>query len=159
MDSKVRVTADATGNVVVQSQNNPEYGYIRVEQDRVIFDDNGFMSRRPVSAIINGLVSDLQSLNWAKDKTLPGNIVVKESLTPFSKKRPEADHKIAGKTGIICSVNGQPVYRKTIYTTVSNAEDVIVKHDNTEAIRNKFAEIQASESKSSALTPSVDFNL
>lgn len=159
MDSKVRVAADATGNVVVQSQNNPEYGYIRVEQDRVIFDDNGFMSRRPVSAIINGLVSDLQSLNWKKDMTLPGNIVVKESLTPFSKKRPEADYKIAGKTGIICTVSDQPIYRKTIYTTVGNSTDVVIKHDNTEAIRNKFAEIQASESKSTAMQPSVDFNL
>ena len=148
MDSKVKVAADETGSVVVPSQNNPEYGYIRVQQDRVVFDDNGFMSRRPINAIINGLLSDLKSLNWTKDMTLPGNILIKESLTPLNKKRPELDYKVAGTTGIVCSVNGQPIYRKTIYTTASNVQDVIVKHDNTEAIRNKFAEMQTTETQS-----------
>jgi hypothetical protein len=158
MKSKVVVTADAAGNVVVPSQNNPEYGYIRVEQTKVIFDDKGFMSKKPISAIINGLVTDLQSLNWKKDQELEGNIVIKEQTTAFSKKQPEADYKVAGKTGIICTIGGLPIYRKTIFTTNSSIEDVTVAHDNVEAIKEKYAQITAAE-KGSALKPNTDFAL
>ena len=34
MNSKVKVTADELGNVVVISKNNPEWGHIRLEQVR-----------------------------------------------------------------------------------------------------------------------------
>lgn len=158
MKSKVVVTADAAGNVVVPSKNNPEYGYIRVEQTKVIFDDKGFMSKKPTSAIINGIVADLQSLNWKKDQELDGNVVIKEQTTAFSKKQPEADYKVAGKTGIICTSEGMPIYRKTIYTTNTSVQDATIAHDNIEAIKEKYAEIIASE-KNSALTPSSDFTL
>jgi hypothetical protein len=88
MNSKVTVTADAAGNVVVPSMNNPEYGYVRVEQVKTIFDDKGFVARKPISAIINGTVSDLKSLGWTKNQVLDGKIIIKESTTPFSTKNP-----------------------------------------------------------------------
>lgn len=158
MNSKVRVTADAAGNVVVPSQNNPEYGYVRVEQDRIIFDDKGFMARKPISAIINGLVADLQSLNWKKGQELDGKIAIKEQLTAFSTKKPEADYKVAGKTEIVCTVAGAPIFRKTIYSANASMEDVTIAHDNIEAIKAKYAEIVAAE-KGSALQPNKDFSL
>jgi len=158
MNSKVTVTADAAGNVVVPSINNPEYGYVRVEQVKTIFDDKGFVARKPISAIINGTVSDLKSLGWTKNQVLDGKIIIKESTTPFSTKNPEADLKIAGKTGIICKIEGSSIYRKTLYTTNTNVVDVVISHDNIEEIKSKYAE-SMSATKASALEPSADFKL
>ena len=38
--SKVRVSPDDQGNVIRVSKNNPEYGCIRLEQQRVSFNNN-----------------------------------------------------------------------------------------------------------------------
>jgi len=54
MNSKVIVTADATTNSVVNVSDNPEWGYLRVEQIRTMIDDNGFLKRKSVSAIVPG---------------------------------------------------------------------------------------------------------
>ena len=51
MLSKVIVTADQAGNVIVRSPRNPQYGHIRVEQIRMIIDDTGFARKRKLSAV------------------------------------------------------------------------------------------------------------
>ena len=43
MQGNVKVCADDMGNVIVQSKNNPEYGYIRLSQERVTFSQSGFV--------------------------------------------------------------------------------------------------------------------
>lgn len=159
MESKVRVVADAAGNVIVKSLNSPEFGYIRVVQDRVIFDESGFMSKKPTGAIINGLITDLQSMNWVKDQELTGRVVIKHSLEPFNKKSPERDYKVAGDTGITCCVDGKPIYRKTFYSADPNTLDSpVILHDNKEDIVAKQTEMKAA-AKGSALKPNTEFSL
>lgn len=153
MNSKVKVVADATTNsVIVVSPNNPEYGYVRLEQTRTVIDDNGFLRMKPVSTLIHGTMTELKAAGFYAGQELPGNLLIKESLEPFNAKNPERDLKIAGDTGIICSVEGQPIYRKTIYSAASNAEDTLIKHDNVEQLRNAYA-----AKTESAITPNTDF--
>lgn len=142
--SKVKIMADATGNVVIQSLNNEDYGYVKVIQEKVIFDDNGFMIKKPISALIRATMEDLLSMNWVKDQEIEGKVVIREQLTPFNKKKPELDLKIAGKTGIVCTIKGEPIYRKTLYSTISTNEDTICLHDNKDKIVAKQAELIAS---------------
>jgi len=85
--SKVKIMADATGNVVIQSLNNEDYGYVKVIQEKVIFDDNGFMIKKPISALIRATMEDLLSMNWVKDQEIEGKVVIREQLTPFNKKK------------------------------------------------------------------------
>lgn len=139
MNSKVKVTADEAGNVVIVSKNNPEWAHIRVEQSRIVIDDNGFARKRVISALVHGTVEDLKSFGWAKGVDLPGRIVFKESLEPFNTAQPERDYKIAGKTGIVCCQDAQPIYRKTFYTLNTSAEDISVAHNNIEDIRAAYA--------------------
>lgn len=139
MDSKVKVTADELGNVVVVSKNNPEWAHIRVEQSRIVIDDAGFARKKNISALIHGTTDDLKSFGWTKGQELTGKIVFKESLEPFNLSQPERDYKIAGKTGIVCCLDGQPIYRKTFYTLNSKAEDISVAHNNTEDIRAAYS--------------------
>jgi len=143
--SNVKVTANEAGTVIVISENNPEYGHIRVEQNRVTIGDDGWVRNGLISALVPGEVKDLQALGWEADQELPGGIHVKESLEPFNKKDPERDYKVAGKTGVICSIEDQPIYRKTFYTAAGTIGDETLEHDNGEAIKAKHAELEAAK--------------
>jgi hypothetical protein len=79
---------------------------------------------------------------------LPGKILIKESLEPFSSKNPERDLKVAGDTGIVCRLEGNPIYRRTYYSVSSNAEDTFIQHDNVEELRAAY---DASKTNSNAL--------
>ena len=58
MDGKTIVLGNSTGGVIHTSKNT-EYGYIRVEQERSLFDNKGFLRRKPISALIPGTITDL----------------------------------------------------------------------------------------------------
>ena len=159
MNSKVRVLADATTNAVVNMSENPKYGYIRVEQVRNVVDDKGFWRRKPISAIVPGMLDELQAEKFYAGQELPGKIVIKESLTPFNDKTPERDLKIAGDTGIVCKFEGNPIYRKTVYTLASNAEDVLIKHDNVDELRAAYSASQTANSSGIKNAAGQEFNI
>lgn len=158
MNSKVVVLADeTTGAVVNVSTNNPEYGYIRVQQVRTMIDDNGFLRRKPVSALIPGTIAELKESGFFAGQQLDGKIVVEESLEPFNEKTPERDLKVAGETGIVCTLGGLPIYRRTKFSFDASGADTLIKHDNVEELRNAYA-----KGKSSAIQnarPSDDFSI
>ena len=156
MNAKVKVVADATGAIVNVSANNPEYGFVRFEQVRSVIDDNGFLRRKSVSTLVHGTVEELGGMQFYNGQELPGNIIIQESLAPFNAQTPQRDLKVAGTTGIVCTIEGQPIYRRTIYSAASNAQDTLVKHDNIEQLRNAYAD---QSEKTSAIKPSVDFNI
>jgi len=157
MDSKVIVLADeATGAVINVSENNPEYGYVKLQQVRNVIDDNGFLRRKPVNALLPGTVEDLKMLNLFAGQALTGKIVIEESLEPFNAKTPERDLKIAGSTGIVCTWQGLPIYRRTKFTFDGTVEDTYQKHDNVEELRAAYT-IQAG--KSQAIKPNQDFSI
>lgn len=136
---RVTVTADPSGQAVVASQNNPEFGYVRVAQTRNIVDERGWLKNKPVAALILGKTADLRE-TYQANQELEGKIVIKESLTPFNKKSPEKDLKVAGETGITCMVGDKPIYRKAFYSQDADAKDVLVQHTNVAAIKAKYAE-------------------
>lgn len=157
MDNTVQIIPDEMGNVIRVSKNNPAYGHVRLQQERVTFTNTGWVSRKTISALLHGLVEDLHDTGISQMTSLSGKIVVHESLDPFNANNPDRDLKIAGETGIICCQDGQPIYRKTSYTPDVNAEDILVAHNNGDAIReaNASAEVivetpmQSKKSKSS----------
>jgi hypothetical protein len=150
MNSKVRVMADAAGNVVVPSKNNSEWGHIRVTQDRMVIDDRGFARKRTLSALIPGTVNDLKGFGWKKDQEVEGTVFFKEQLEPFNKKDPDRDFKKAGKTDVVCCIDGQPIYRKTFYSQLPQVTDEHIlddegyplSHDNVDDIRAAYIELE-----------------
>jgi hypothetical protein len=159
MNSKVIVTADATTNSVVNVSDNPEWGYLRVEQIRTMIDDNGFLKRKSVSAIVPGLLSDLQASGFFAGQQLDGKIVVEESLEPFNKKNPERDLKVAGETGIVCTYGGLPIYRRTKFSLDGTMQDTLIKHDNVEELRAAYANSQRANTDALKNAAGQDFNL
>jgi len=153
MGTKVTVIGNEQGQVINVSANNPEYGYIRVVQTRTMFDESGFLRARKVYALIPGRVEELEMAGFRANQELNGQIIVKESLTPFNENDPERDLKMAGDTGIVCSVEGQPIYRRTQYTASSNAEDTLIQHDNVEELRAAY------EASGSAIKANKGFDL
>lgn len=154
MDSKVRVMPDASGAVIVQSKNNPDYGYVRLEQIRTLIDDeSGFLRRKTVSTLLHGTVEDLQLSGFTANQELPGKVIVQEALEPFNKRDPEREIKKAGETGIVLKLEGNPIYRRTIYTTTPSMEDVIVKHDNKVELQKAYADKNVESEIKSAVNP------
>ncbi|MFN9954195.1 MAG: hypothetical protein ACK55I_13935, partial [bacterium] len=107
-----------------------------------MIDDNGFLKRKSVSAIVPGLLSDLQASGFFAGQQLDGKIVVEESLEPFNKKNPERDLKVAGETGIVCTYGGLPIYRRTKFSLDGTMQDTLIKHDNVEELRAAYANSQ-----------------
>jgi hypothetical protein len=155
MNSKVIVLADDATNSVINVSENPEWGYLRVQQMKFVTDEKtGFLRAKNVTALVPGLVEELQAANFYAGQQLDGKIVIEESLTPFNKKNPERDVKVAGKTGIVCRVEGAPIYRRTRFSFNASAQDVFVQHDNVNELRSAF-EVE----QSSAIKANEDFNI
>ena len=133
--SKVCIAADKQGNIIGVSSNNPEYGYIRIEQTVRVISATGWLNNVKRSALIKGKVEDLVGCNYKVGEELPGKIVVKESLSPFNPSNPDRDLKIAGASGVICRIDDQPIYRQSFYTPDESAQDELIQHDNTQEIR------------------------
>jgi hypothetical protein len=146
MDNSVKVAADKNGNVIGVSENNPEYGYIRIEQVATQINNEGWLRNVKRSALIKGKVEDLVDCAYQEGEVLPGKIIVVESFKPFNSLNPDRDLKIAGSTGIICRVDDQPIYRQTFYTTNVNAVDELITHDNTEEIKEVLSAQRAMSS-------------
>ena len=132
--NKVKVVADEFGNVIRVSQNNPEYGFVRVEQDAVEVS-NGWVRRKVRSSIVPGLVSDLKAIGWEANQELSGKITVKESLEPIMESNRDFGVKRAGQDGPICVFEDQPIYRRTYYTLDTEDQDVFIQHTNVDEIR------------------------
>lgn len=131
MQTKVYVVSDpTTGSVINISKNNSEYGYVKLQQTRTLINESGFLQITKLNAIIQAKVTLLQEMKYYGGQLLDGKIIIKESLTPFNQKSPEKDLKIAGKTGIICKIDDEPIYRKTYYSSNLNAADITLKHTN-----------------------------
>lgn len=153
--SKVKVVADElTGKVIVESQNNSEWGYVRLEQQRTEINKKGFVENKVVSILMKGKIEDLKKSNFTAGQELPGTIYIVESLEPFDDFNPERDLKIAGETGIVCKKDGKPIYRKNFYTPADNAPDgERIQHTNVDELQAAFA-----AQKSKALSANTDFD-
>ena len=100
--SKVQIVPDELGNVVRQSKNNSEYGYVRLQQDRVTYSNGGWLKRSNVSTLLHGKIEDFDAIGIKDQTELTGKIIIKEQTTPFSNNDPDRDLKYAGDTGVIC---------------------------------------------------------
>ena len=160
MNSKVTVLADETTKTVVNvSQNNSDYGYVRVQQIRTMIDENGFLRRKPVSALIPGTLIELTEAGFYAGQQLDGKIVIEESLEPFNEKNPERDLKIAGETGVVCTFGGLPIYRRTKFTFDGVAADTLVKHDNVDQLRAAYAKTSKNNSDAIQNNAGQGFNI
>lgn len=135
MQNKVTIEPDELGNVIRQSKNNPEFGHVRITQERVAFSATGWVKSSKLSTLIHGTIEDLTSIGIAEQKSLPGQIIVREGTEPFSTNDPDRDLKIAGETGVICCSHGEPIYRKTFYDASGLQEDCLIPHTNGDAIK------------------------
>jgi len=130
----VRITKNAEG-LEITSTSNPKYGFIRVEESRMVFKGR-FATQKKRSALIIAEIEALQqTLANTPSRILPGHIVIREQLTPVNPEDTEYGLKIAGQTGVICRVEDQPIYIDTFYSEDPNETDVFIQHTNKEEIK------------------------
>lgn len=140
MNPFVIVSSDEDENVIVPTKN--DNGYIRLTQERMIINKKGWINVKPVSTLVQGEITMLEKLDWKANQQLRGQIVIKESLEPFNSANPERDYKIAGETGVVCCIDGQPIYRKTFYDLSGQDNDILLEHTNQEEIKRAADKLQ-----------------
>lgn len=133
MTTKVKVTSDELGNIITPT-SNPEIGFIKLEQKSNIINGNWIKNQRK-TCLIFGKFEELQDFGFKKDDELDGNIIIEESFIPFNENNAEKEMKMAGSSGIPCLLDGQPIYRRTRYTTNPNETDILIQHNNVTEIK------------------------
>jgi len=100
---------------------------------------------------LNGELDSLREMvaDWAKDG-MPGRIMVTEMLESelsqgFVENTKDLDKqvKIAGETKIPCTLDGERIFRFSMYTEDENDVDTLIAHDNGEYIRAEQARIKS----------------
>lgn len=123
---------------------------IRLNQSVATVDDRGFVKVSNRVFYIKGDKESLQALGWTKDTKVPGNLIVQESLEPFNPSNADFDLKVVPGTGVVCSVDGEPIYRRTIWDKSGNMMDTFIQHDNKAEIIAALAERDSNKSLMSA---------
>ena len=129
--SKVTVIETANGSAINVNPNNPEFGYIRVGQTLSKFNQDGWLQSENRYFLLKGKIEELQNSGIQSGHTLPGKLVRQESLEPFDAY---SSPKVAGDSGVICTVNGQPIYSRVVYDATGTMQDALIAHDNKEEI-------------------------
>ena len=130
----VKITANKERFVVIPSENNPEFGYIRVEQ-RIMEFTNNWLTPKTRSAIISGKVTDLQSMGYKAGDVLPGRIQIIETLDAPDVPNPERFIKRSGTNGIPCTLNGDTIFRISQYDPKGESVDTFIQHNNVDEIK------------------------
>jgi len=119
----VLVIAHPVSNLVITpSTKNAEYGTFRVDSEKTSFE-NGYMNKQKRSAFIRGKISDLETLGLRAGQTLPGQIVKKESFSPFyDGQKP----KINPTTGEVVLKEGKETFLEFTFTNDMLAHDTWV---------------------------------
>lgn len=153
MTNLVYVSADENGSVINISKNNSDFGWITLRQDKLVIT-NGWAQNKSLSTIIMGKIESLEAFNFVEGQVLDGKIIVREQLTPFIDET--RDVKVAGSTGVMCKVNGQPIYRKTFYTMNTDEKDIFIQHDNVDEIRSALPNNNSKDLKVLPSTTNVE---
>jgi hypothetical protein len=130
---KVVIVKDQLGNAV-RLTSNPKYAYVQLRQERIMYNMNtGWTKSVTFTALVNGDTETLKKLNFDNISELEGNIVVIESTTPTNPKNLDKDIKRTGKNGVIlCTEDGEPIYRRCMYDPTGLQKDILVEHQKIE---------------------------
>ena len=138
--SNVDIMPDEHGNKIRVSTNNPEFGYIRLNQNTTTIGTNNWLKSQNRSTLVHGKVEELEQ-SFSDMDSLPGQLVIREQIIAFDTNDSDRDLKMAGETGVICKAvdteTGEivPIYRKTFFDPTMNMTDVLVPHVNSDEIR------------------------
>ena len=138
--SNVDIMPDEHGNKIRVSTNNPEFGYIRLNQNTTTIGTNNWLKSQNRSTLVHGKVEELEQ-SFSNMDSIPGQLVIREQIIAFDTNDSDRDLKMAGETGVICKAvdteTGEivPIYRKTFFDPTMNMTDVLVPHVNSDEIR------------------------
>ena len=153
--TQVQIVPNAkTGSVISAYQNNPEYGYVQLQQTAMVID-GGWVREVKRSTLLRAKMELLNKfIAGNKNLSLPGKIVVKEFLESevpadmaerFFNKNVDYETSIepyvkrAGQDGVELTQGGERIIRFSVYDNTAQDNDVMVAHDNVDAVRESIA--------------------
>lgn len=134
---KANVTVKAKDGIVVNvSPNNPEYGWIGIQENKATFAvGSTWVKRTTVHALITGTVEDLKALGLTAGQSIDGRIQTIEQTEPFNEEFAARDLKKAGQSDVVCRHEGAAIYRKNFYDPSGESIDSLIPHTNQDEIK------------------------
>lgn len=153
--TQVQIIPNAkTGSVITAYQNNPEFGYVQLQQTAMTID-GGWVRETKRSTLLRAKMELLNKfIAGNKTLALPGRIVVKEYVESdvpadmadrFFNKGVDYETAIepyvkrAGQDGVELTSGGERIIRFSVYDNTGQSPDVMVSHDNVEAVRESIS--------------------
>lgn len=151
--NQVKIVPSAqSGEIATPYASNPEFGYVQLEQS-AISTDGGWIRETKRSTLLRASMDILGKFIAAhKTLVLPGKLVVSE-FTEDSVPQAVADKnfrkdvpyeeaiaqyiKRAGNQGVELTSNGQRILRFTEYDPSDSKQDILVAHDNKDAVKSQ----------------------
>jgi hypothetical protein len=139
MSNKVQVVAHpTTGLVITAGTKNPEWGTIRVDSVHKSMA-GGILNIQKRTAFIRGKLEDLASLGWGANQSIVGQIIKKESFTPFYENQPA---KINPTTKEEVLTNGQKTYLEYVFDETNTLTDTWVGENSAQLTARMQKEIE-----------------
>tara|TARA_R110000868_G_C10596800_1_gene740086 strand:- start:141 stop:608 length:468 start_codon:yes stop_codon:yes gene_type:complete len=146
---KVITSKKDSTEILGVSTNNPEFGYIRVEENGAVsFGNGGWLNSSSKTALIKGKTADLQTFinknNVRAGYELSGQIVIIEQTTPFyAGQQPKINPSTSEVLYVTVAGIKTPIYRQTEFTQDMTRQDSMLQHENVMTGAGKA--IQANE--------------
>ncbi len=133
-------------DTAVIEDTNPDWCAINVMSVQESYNASGFENQRVMSALIRRKVIGADE-KYTPGMVLTGKIAVMEQLTPTDADDDSRDVKYLSAdledAGIPCTLAGKPIYQRRYYTDNLQQADILIAHDNVEAIANHRAATRA----------------
>jgi hypothetical protein len=137
--SKVKVVPFLNGQLTNASKSNPEKVFFRVESVETTIN-NGQINSTKRTATVQGTKAQVAEMGIYAGMELAGKIVVTESLTPFYEGQ---EPKLAGATGVVCTLDGAPIYRNSTFESDMSKVDTLIAHNNNAEIKSAQEALKA----------------
>lgn len=116
------------GTVVTPRDSNPEYGAVRIDEEKTTIVNN-FVNKSRRTAFLGGSTADLNAMNFKDGQIIAGTIVKQESFEPFFEGQ---SPKINPSTNEVVLKDGRPTFLNYIYSTDATALDQWVGNTSEE---------------------------
>lgn len=153
--------APSEGGQLITATSNPDYGYMRVVEKKTSVQGRWSRTEERSALVLGEIDSLVEIVKGARNGELAGRIVYQDYLQSqmpdhvrkdLVGKRDEEEalenvFRRAGQDGPYLTIGGERIVRYKFYDESGSTSDILLQHDNGEAIREHQAASAAKAKK------------
>lgn len=159
----VKIAPSESGQLITAT-SNPDYGYMRVVEKKTSVQGRWSRTEERSALVLGTIDSLVDIVKSARNGEMPGRIVYQDYLQSQmpdhvrkdlvgkrdEEEALESSFRRAGADGPYLTIGGERIVRYKFYDESGSTSDIILQHDNGDAIREHQA-AQATKAKKATL--------